>query len=150
KGTTPLLSTDGFAFLKESRRMLEMGEAISGFRAASEDKSLPCVRVAAGVHILEDYIKPHLHEFYQRYPDTLIECIPITDFEGGFQLVRAAQADMLVVAAAAPAAPGLHAELLRIVRFGLYASPAFAPWRSASAAEISALPFVLRTSGSPF
>lgn len=150
KGTTPLLSTDGFAFLKQSRRMLEMGETISSFRAGAESKDVARVRVAAGVHILEDYIKPRLHEFYQRHPDILVECIQITDFEGGFRMVRAAQADMLVIAAGAPAASGLHAELLRIIRFGLYASPAFAAWKSASPAELSALPFVLRTPGTPF
>lgn len=150
RGTTPLLSTDGVAFLKQSRQMLEMGATISNFRDAAEGRGVSRVRVAAGVHILEDYIKPQLHEFYERHPDILIDCIQLTDFEGGFNMVRAAQADLLVIAAAAPTAPGLYAELIRVVRFGLYASPAFAEWKAAAAAEISALPFLLRTAGAPF
>ncbi len=150
RGTTPLLSADGFAFLKQSRQMLEMGESISRFRGPDKAGSAARVRLAAGVHVMEDSIKPRLHELYQQHPDILIECIPITDFSAGFRMVRAGQADMLVVAAASPSEPGLHAGLIRVIGFGLYASPAFAQWKAASAAEISALPFVLRNAGAPF
>lgn len=147
RGTTPVLSADGFTFLSQSRQMLEMGETIRSFGAAPEGKALARVRVVAGLHIMEDCIKPSLHEFYQRHPDILIECVPIADFESGFRMLRAADADLLVIAAAAPTAPGLHADLLRVIHFGLYASPAFQEWKSATAREISQLPFVLRTVG---
>jgi DNA-binding transcriptional LysR family regulator len=43
----------------------------------------------------------------------------------------------------------MHADLIRVIRFGLYASPAFAEWKSATAREISKLPFIMRIPGTP-
>lgn len=149
RGTTPLLSTDGIAFLKQSRRMLEVGQTMDRFRASSTGKEVARIRVAAGAHILEDCIKQHLHEFYCRAPGILIDCILIDDFNHGLRTVRTAQADLLVFAAPAPIAANLYAEVIRTIRFGLYASPDFASLATGSAAELSEGPFILPASGSP-
>lgn len=148
RGTTPVLSTDGAAFLKQTRQLLAEGEKIKAFRSSDEARQRTTVRVCAGQHLFDDCIKPRLSEFYREEGDIVIDCRPVLTLQQGIQTVKKGQADLLVLSAPTPQTGDLHGELLRQVRFCLYGSREFRKYKSASAAELSALPFILPPEGS--
>ncbi|HEX6999587.1 MAG TPA: LysR family transcriptional regulator [Gammaproteobacteria bacterium] len=147
RGTKPVLSTHGLALLRETRSFFAEADKIRGF-GAKTDQQRVVVRVCAGGHLLDDCIKPTLPEFYLRYSRLDLDCRRVDTLRQGVQLVQDGSMDLLVFTVSNPDEFPLHAEVLRPVRFGLYASPAFAARRHASAAELATLPFILPTEGS--
>jgi DNA-binding transcriptional LysR family regulator len=148
RGTTPLLSSDGEALLSQARSFLTEGEKIRAFRARRVGAAPARVRLAAGAHILEDAVRPRLSDFYRKTPGILIECALAETIAKGLRLLERRQVDVVVFSTSQTSIPPFHSEVLRPIRFGLYASPAFERHRGADAATISALPFVLPQEGS--
>jgi len=148
RGRKPLLSTYGMALLSEARSLVAEADKIRDFKRRTEQPARVTVRVCAGGHLLDDCIKRHLSGFYRRYPNFEVECHLTDSPAKGVQLVQAGRTDMLVFTVANPADYPLHAEILRPVRFGLYASPALPIRRDASPEELSAMPFILPPEGS--
>lgn len=148
RGRKPLLSSYGIALLSEARSFVAEADKIREFKRRTETPKRVTVRVCAGGHLLDDCIKRHLSRFYQRHTNFDVECHLADSAAKGVQLVKDGRMDLLVFTVANPADHSLHAEILRPVRFGLYASPALSVRRDASPAELSDLPFILPPEGS--
>lgn len=148
RGTTPLLSSDGEAFVAQARTFLAEGEKIRAFRAAPARSPTASVRVAAGAHLLEDVIRPQLSSFYREHPEIRVDCALAESMPKAFRLLERGQVDLVLFSTHKPHVPPFVSELLRPIRFGLYASPAFEPHRHASPEELSKLAFVLPPEGS--
>lgn len=149
KGTTPVLSSDGIAFLDQARQVLDQGEKINSFRRSQDALEKSRITLAAGAHILDDYIKPRLYELFVGDPALTVDCVRVDTITEGQQMVRKGLADIFLFAASQPDTSDLHSEVIRRMRFGLYASPAFEQHRHATPGEISDLPFVLPSEGGP-
>jgi DNA-binding transcriptional LysR family regulator len=147
KGTTPTLSADGAALLRRAKGLLSEGTQLYDMhRARVPEKTL--VRLVVGAHLLEDCIRPQLVAFHEAHPDILVQCQLIDNVEKGVQQIKRGAADLLLFSVRDPAALDLHVEVVRRVRFGLYASKQFARYKKAPPKEISTLPFVLPLEGS--
>lgn len=147
KGSRPVLSSDGLALLNDARSFFAEGSKLMGSRGRSETQRVT-VRVCSGTHLLDDVIKPHLHEFHEKQSGVNLKCQYVESAVVGAQLVRDGRADLLVHTVSNPDDYPLHAEVLRTVRFGLYASDKFAADVHATADDLSALPFILPAEGS--
>jgi LysR family hydrogen peroxide-inducible transcriptional activator len=148
RGTTPTLSSDGMAFLGQARTFIAASEQITAFRSERGIREAPLVRVAAGMHILEDYIRPRLSEFYCDNPNFVIECCQVQTAAQGAHLLEKGAIDIMLFTVEDPHSWGLHVEVMRPIRLAVYGAPAFASHRSAPAGEISRLPFILPPEGS--
>lgn len=147
KGTTPTLSADGIALLRQARGLLAEGSRLyDTHRTRAPQKML--VRLVVGAHLLEDCLRPQLVAFHEAHPDILVQCQLIDNVEKGVQQIRSGAADLLLFSVPDPAAIGLHVEVVRRVEFGLYASEKYLCHRKAGPKEISTLPFVLPLEGS--
>lgn len=151
KGACPLLSEHGIALLREANALSSVGTNIRSFASSAVNRSGAAsgiVRVCAGQHLLMT-IKQKLRTFHERQPAVRLECHYVGPPEKGAQLVKANKADLSLYTVGEPAEYGLHTDVLRPVRFGLYAGSGFLAYQHASAEEISALPFILPLEGSP-
>ncbi|HEX6993079.1 MAG TPA: LysR family transcriptional regulator [Gammaproteobacteria bacterium] len=148
RGRKPLLSTYGMELLSEARSFVAEADKLRDFKTRTERPKRVTVRVCAGGHLLDDGIKRHLSRFYQRHANFYVECHLTDSPAKGVQLVQDGRMDMLLFTVANPADYPLHAEILRPVRFGLYASPALSVPRDATPEELSTLPFILPPEGS--
>ncbi|HEY8518883.1 MAG TPA: LysR family transcriptional regulator [Gammaproteobacteria bacterium] len=146
-GKRPLLSSHGLALLGQAQSLIAEADRIRDFGARLTTPKRVTVRVCAGAHLLDDCIKPRLSQFHRQHRGFDLECHYVDAPSRGVQLVRDGRMELLVFTVADPAVYPLHAEVLRPVRFGLYASKRFASMRHASPAELSALPFILPPEG---
>lgn len=147
-GTTPVLSTDGLAFLSQARSFVAEGQKIRAFRTEERAPPTTSVRIAAGQHIVDDYIRPSLPELYRAHRGLAVECQTVESVAQGFRLLERGVVELLFFTTVQPCPPRLREELIRPVHFRLYASPAFEAYRHAGPAALSDLPFILPTEGS--
>jgi DNA-binding transcriptional LysR family regulator len=148
KGSTPVLSADGIALLKQARVFVEEAEKIRVFQAREDVTANAVVRVCAGAHLLEDCLKPALSDFYESHPQLTLHCEPTPSIDKGRQMLERGMTDILLYSAKDPRLAGHHVEVLRPVRFGLYVGSKYAEHQHASPEEIAALPFILPLEGS--
>ncbi|HEX6997230.1 MAG TPA: LysR family transcriptional regulator [Gammaproteobacteria bacterium] len=146
-GKRPLLSSHGLALLGQARSLIAEADRIRDFGTKLITPKRVTVRVCAGVHLLDDCIKRRLSQFHRQHRGFDLECHYVDAPHRGVRLVRDGRMDLLVYTVANPTAYPLHAEVLRPVRFGLYASKRFSSMRHASPEELSALPFILPPEG---
>lgn len=149
RGRKPVLSRYGFGLLGEARSFIARTDEIRRSAERYENRAHRRIHVGAGGHLLDDYIKHRLPEFHKQHADIDIEWHYITSPSECARLVKERSMDLLVYTVANPACFPLHAEILRTVRFGLYAGPPFWPSRHASPAQLSRLPFIFPPKGSP-
>ena len=148
RGTTPVLSTEGLAFLNQARSFLEEGEKINAFRVNAPAREIALVRIGAGQHIIDDYLRPHLSEFLLDHPTLAIDCAPVETIDRGFQALDRGQIDLFFFTTNAKNRTARLSDTIRTVRFCLYGAPSFADYRNATPAALSKLPFVLPPEGS--
>lgn len=148
KGSRPVLSSSGLALLNDARSFFAESSKLMGLRARTVARERVTVRVCSGTHLLDDCIKPRLHQFHEAQSGVNLDCQYVESPVIGTQLVRDGRADLLVYTVSNPDDYPLRAEILRTVRFGLYASPKYAGSVHATAEELSALPFILPAEGS--
>jgi len=117
RGRKPLLSSYGLALLSEARSFVAEADKIRDFKTRTESPKRVTVRVGAGGHLLDDCIKRHLSEFYQRHTNFDVECHLTDSPAKGVQLVKDGRVDLLVYTVGNPGDYPLHAEILRPVRF---------------------------------
>lgn len=147
RGTKPVLSSSGYALLREAKALLAEAGKIQGL-SARRDTPRTSVRLGAGRHLLDDCIKRRLSSFYSAHRDVELECDYVDTLDRGVQLIKDGKKDLLVFTVRKPGDYRLHSEVLRPVRFGLYAGGELAAARHASPAEIAFLPFILPPEGS--
>lgn len=147
RGSTPVLSRDGAAFLDQAKRLLAEAQSLSA-RCAAISGAPSVVRIASGAHLLNDCIKRWLPEFARADDAPMIACNPVESFADGLAQLRSDQTDLLVFTTAQRDAPGFRVDTVRPVRLSLYGSRRFQSFRAASPDVISELPFVLPAPGS--
>ena len=149
RGRKPVLSHYGFGLLREARSFIVRTNEIQRPAERCENRAHRTIRVGAGGHLLDDYIKHRLAAFHKLHADLDIECHYTTSPSECALLVQERSVDLLVYTVANPACFPLHAEILRTVRFGLYAGRQFWSSRHATPAQLSCLPFILPPKDSP-
>jgi DNA-binding transcriptional LysR family regulator len=147
RGRKPILSSYGHTLLNEARSSIS--DADGSDVARPERLTRRRVLIGAGGHLLDDYIRPQLPHFYQRHGDLDIECHYVDSPNQCVSLINEHRIDLLVYTVSNPANFPLHAEILRSVKLGLYIGGELATQRRLSAAELSALPFILPSESSP-
>lgn len=147
RGTKPMLSSSGFALLGEAKALLAEAGKIQGL-SSRQDPPRASIRLCAGRHLLDDCIKRRLSSFYSAHRDFELECDYVDTLVRGAQLIKDGKKDLLVFTVRKPSDSELHSEVLRPVRFGLYAGGELAAARHSSPAELGGLPFILPPEGS--
>jgi DNA-binding transcriptional LysR family regulator len=147
RGSTPVLSRDGAAFLNQARRLLAEVQSLNSHCTAVSAEST-VVRIASGGHLLNDCIKPWLTEFARANDGVMISCNLVESSAEGIELLQAGEADLFVYTTPRLLAPGLHVEAVRPVGLSLYGGKRWEFMRDASPERLSELPFVLPASGS--
>lgn len=148
-GKKPILSSCGLALLGRARQDVAIADGASSAEANAQRNGAQTVRVGAGGHLLDDYIKRSLPQFHREHANVRIECRYVDAPGRCAELVRDGSVDLLVYTVRNPARYSLHAEVLRPVRFGLYAGRKLSSSTGASSSELSAAPFILPPEGSP-
>ena len=146
RGRKPILSSYGQSLLSEARASITQSD---GAGTRPQNLKRRRVNIGAGGHLLDDYRRPRLPQFYRQHTDLDIECHYVDSPNPCVQLVHERKIDLLVYTVTNPANFPLHAEILRSVRLGLYVGRGLASSRSLSPAELSTLPFILPPEGSP-
>ena len=146
RGRKPLLSSYGQTLLKEARLSITQSD---GAGPRPQQLKRRRVNVGAGGHLLDDYIRPRLPQFYRQHADLDIECHFVDSPNSCVQLINERKIDLLVYTVTNPANFPLHAEILRSVKLGLYVGRELASRTNLSPAELSTLPFILPPEGSP-
>jgi DNA-binding transcriptional LysR family regulator len=148
RGRKPVLSSYGQTLLSEARSAITQADGgVTGARPQNLKRRR--VHIGAGGHLLDDYIRPRLPQFYRQHADLDIACHYVDSPSACVQLVNERKIDLLVYTVTNPANFPLHAEILRSVRLGIYVGRGLASSRSLSPAELSTLPFILPPEGSP-
>lgn len=148
RGRKPILSNYGHSLFSEAHAAITQTDG-GDVRARPQNLRRRRVHVGAGGHLLDDYIRPRLTQFYRQHADLDIECHYIDSPNPCVQLINERKIDLLAYTVTNPANFPLHAEILRSVRLGLYVGRGLASSRSLSPAELSRLPFILPPEGSP-
>jgi DNA-binding transcriptional LysR family regulator len=146
RGRKPILSSYGQALLKGARSSITQSDDVG---ARPQQLKRRRVHIGAGGHLLDDYIRPRLPQFYRQHADLDIECHHVDAPNPCVQLINERKIDLLVYTVTNPANFPLHAEILRSVKLGLYVGGDLASARNLSPAELSTLPFILPPEGSP-
>lgn len=146
RGRKPILSSYGQTLLKEARSSITQSD---GAGPAPHQLKRRRVHIGAGGHLLDDYIRPRLPQFYRQHADLDIECHYVDSPNPCVQLVNERKIDLLVYTVTNPANFPLHAEILRSVKLGLYVGRGLASSKHLSPSELSTLPFILPPEGSP-
>lgn len=147
RGRKPILSSYGRALLGEARSSITQSDGGNG--SGDLNLSRRRIHIGAGGHLLDDYIRPRLQQFYRQHADLDIECHYVDSPNSCVQLVNDRKIDLLVYTVTNPANYPLHAEILRSVKLALYVGRDLAASRKLSPAELSELPFILPPEGSP-
>jgi len=146
RGRKPILSSYGQTLLGEARASITQTD---GAATGPHQLKRRRVHIGAGGHLLDDYIRPRLPQFYRQHVDLDIECHYVDAPNPCVQLVNERKIDLLVYTVTNPANFPLHAEILRSVKLGLYVGRGLASSKNLSPAELSTLPFILPPEGSP-
>jgi DNA-binding transcriptional LysR family regulator len=147
RGRKPILSSFGLTLLSEARSSITQYDGATSPSPQAHKRRR--VHIGAGGHLLDDYIRPRLPQFYRQHADLDIECHYIDAPNPCVQLVNERKIDLFVYTVTNPANFPLHAEILRSVKLGLYVGRGLASSRHQSPAELSTLPFILPPEGSP-
>lgn len=147
RGSLPVLSRDGEAFLDQAKRLLAEAQSLNAhcIGAAGEPST---VRIAGGAYIMSELIRPWLPEFARANDGVMVTCIPVASSSDGLEMLEAGAADVLLYTMSRLEIPGFEIEPVRSVRLSLYGGRGYQTRRRSSPEEISELPFLLPPAGS--
>lgn len=140
RGAACVLTREGVTFRDNAQLFVTQCEAIS--RGRQQPRSL---RVFIGAHLLDDYIRPMLPEFYEEHPQQQMNFLPEKSRD---QIIQDIQADKIDVAliTVPPEERPKGSVFVGTVPAGVFGIRSFrGPY---AAEEVSALPFLLPAAGS--
>lgn len=140
RGAACVLTREGVTFRDNAQQFVTQCEAIS--RGRQQPRSL---RVFIGAHLLDDYIRPMLPEFYEEHPQQQMNFLPEKNRD---QIIQDIQADKIDVAllTVPPEERPKGSVFVGTVPAGVFGIRSFrGPYATE---EISALPFLLPAAGS--
>jgi DNA-binding transcriptional LysR family regulator len=139
------LSEDGRRFSDEARRFVRSGQLLGASHRDSKEPRLRPIRSYMGLHMLDEFVRPALPEFYGANPEIVLEFLPGRSRDRLLSDIRRGIIDFAVFATVG--AVDLPVKEIGTVGSGIYATrdmhiPDTAP------ETLSMLPFVMPTAGS--
>lgn len=142
RGASCVLTREGMRFRDSAQEFVTQCEALGRGRR-SQRRSRP-LRVFVGGHLLEDFVRPMLPSFHEEYPHISLSFLPERSRDQLLQEIQAGKIDVAVITA--PRDEKTPATLhLGEVPSGVYGIRTTRG--SLSAAQVSALPFILPAGG---
>jgi DNA-binding transcriptional LysR family regulator len=139
------LSDDGRRFSDDARRFVRNGQLLGASRGAAKEQRLHPIRAYMGLHMLDEFVRPELPEFYGANPQVVLEFVPGRSRDRLLFEIRRGMIDLAVFATVGSV--DLPVKDVGSVGSGIYAArgmhiPDTAP------ETLSTLPFVMPTAGS--
>lgn len=139
RGAKSVLTPAGAAFQDSARQFVARCESIGQGVRAGRRKPRP-LRVFIGAHLLEDYIRPMLPEFYEEHPQLPMTFLPERHRDQILQDVQSGRVDVAVITVSPHERPA-GSVLVGVVPAGIFGLRANrGPF---TASSVSSLPFVL-------
>lgn len=145
RGASCVLSREGIGFRDCAQQFIAQCENIGrGGPRATRRRPRP-LRAFAGAHLLEDFLRPLLPEFYDEHPQLQMNFLPEKTRDQIVQDINGGKVDVAVITAPADERPpgSLLVGTVPAGVFGLRSYRGPLP-----AEEVSALPFILPAAGS--
>lgn len=143
RGASCVLTREGMAFRDAAQQFLNRCESL-GSGAQRRGRRPRPLRVFIGAHLLEDFVRPLLAEFYDEHPDLQMNFLAECTREHLLQDIQAGKIDVaLMTMPASERIPG--AQSIGTVPTGVYGSRSFGG--PLSAAHIASMPFLLPAAG---
>jgi len=136
RGASCVLTREGMAFRDCSQQFVMQCDNIS----RSANKRVRPLRVFVGAHLLEDFLRPDLPEFYEAHPLVQMNFLPDKNRDRIAQDIAADKIDVAVITVPPDERPQ-GSLLIGTVSAGVYAARSIRD--STSARELAALPFIL-------
>jgi DNA-binding transcriptional LysR family regulator len=144
-GASCVLSADGQAFKESAEQFFRQGESLSrgARRTVRQPKPL---RVYIGIHLLEDYVRPHLEEFHSRHPHVTLTFLGRRTRSQLSQDVQRGRVDVVLVTCT-PDDKWAATHILGSVAAGVFCRPD--KFKVRSAGDLDGVPFILPPKGTP-
>jgi DNA-binding transcriptional LysR family regulator len=143
RGASCVLTRDGISFRDSAQRFLTECEALN--RGTRTGRRRPrALRVFIGGHLLEDFVRPMLSEFYEEHPQLQMIFLPERSRDQILQDIQGGKIDVAVITVPPDEKPPGSLNV-GAVTAGIYGARNFRP--PATAAAASALPFALPAAG---
>lgn len=143
RGASCVLSREGMRFRDSAQEFVAQCEALGRGGRRGQRRSRP-LRVFVGGHLLEDFVRPMLPGFHEEYPQISLSFLPERSRDQLLQEIQSGKIDVAVITA--PRDEKTPATLhLGEVPSGVYAARSMRG--GLSAAQVSALPFILPAGG---
>jgi DNA-binding transcriptional LysR family regulator len=143
RGASCVLTRDGMAFRDSAQQFLSQCQAIGRGGRAARRRARP-LRVFIGGHLLEDFVRPMLSEFYEEHPQLQMSFLPERSRDQIFHDIQSGKIDVAVITVPSDEKPAGSLNV-GTVAAGIYGARQFAG--PLSAQEASALPFLLPAAG---
>lgn len=143
RGASCVLSREGITFRDCAQQFLAQCEALG--RGARPGRRRPrALRTFIGGHLLEDFVRPLLHEFHDEHPQIQMNFLPERSRDQMLQEIQTGKIDVAVITAPPDDRPpgSLH---LGTIAAGVYGARSIRA--SISAEAVSQLPFILPAAG---
>jgi DNA-binding transcriptional LysR family regulator len=144
RGASCVLTREGMGLRDCAQQFISQCDAIGRGARGVRRKPRP-LRVFIGAHLLEDFLRPLLPEFYEEHPQLQMNFLPEKSRDQILQEIQAGKIDVAVITTPAEERPP-GSLLLGTVPTGVHGVRSYrGPF---SKEEISALPFILPAAGS--
>jgi LysR family transcriptional regulator, low CO2-responsive transcriptional regulator len=144
RGASCVLTPAGITFREIAQQFIARCEAIGQGARRGKRRPRP-LRVYIGAHLLDDYIRPELPEFYEENPQLQMNFLPEKSRNQIVHDIQTGRIDVAVITVAPDERPP-GSVLIGTVPAGIYGVKP--PRGEITAAAISMLPFVLPAAGS--
>lgn len=143
RGASCVLTQEGIAFREIAQQFVARCEGIGRAAGSGRRKRRP-LRVFIGAHLLDDYIRPMLSEFYEEHPQVHMNFLPEKHRDQVAQDIHMGRIDVAVITVPPDERP-TGSVLVGVAPAGIFGLRANRG--SFSAATASMLPMVLPTAG---
>jgi DNA-binding transcriptional LysR family regulator len=136
RGASCVLTREGMAFRDCAQQFVAQCEQIGH---AQQKRPKP-LNVFAGAHLLEDYLRPRLSEFYEAHPELQMNVLPEKNRDQILEDIAEDKIDVAVITVPSDERPK-GSQLIGAVPVGIYGARNFKGTYTAK--ELSSLPFIL-------
>jgi LysR family transcriptional regulator, low CO2-responsive transcriptional regulator len=143
RGASCVVTSEGKAFQESAQQFIARCESIGHLTRSGRRRRRP-LRVFIGAHLLEDYVRPMLPEFYEEHPQLQMNFLPEKHRDQMVHDIEAGRIDVAIITVPPDERPP-GSVLVGVVPAGVYGLRANRG--SFTASSISMLPMVLPAAG---
>jgi len=136
RGASCVLTREGMAFRDCAQQFVAQCEQIG----QPQHKRPKPLNVFVGAHLLEDFLRPRLSEFYEAHPELQMNVLPEKNRDKILEDIAEDKVDVAVITVPSDERPK-GSQLISAVPVGIYGARNFKGCYSAK--ELSSLPFIL-------